>query len=309
MNIPANPRRDRQSANSIDRRGLPAAGPLPKRMACWLPLLLALVWCSSHPVQAYPPGPYHLLYGTVRDRYGSPLTAANAQVILQTPSGLQFAAPVVPGLAPGINFEVKVPLDAGSSPDLYQPNVLLPAAAFKLVVTIGSVTTIPMEMTNNFPLGFWAKTTRLDLTLGTDSNGDGIPDAWELAFLAALGLNVPLSSLNANSVLTPDGLTIRQQYLLGVYPFDPGDALKITFLGFQGASPILQFPTISGRSYTLLASTDLTHWSPVAFTLSTDGLGAPARAFFLAPSIATLRIFAPPAPPGATRQFYRIQVQ
>ncbi len=260
---------------------------------------------------ANPPGPYHVLYGTVRDQYGTPLSSAQAQGVLQTTSGDDLSAPVVPGISiAGVNYLLKVPMNSGVTPDLYQPNVLVPLVPFKLLVVIGTVTNLPIEMTTtNLALGQWAKSTRVDLTLGVDSNGDGIPDAWEYAFLAALGTNVPLSSLNANSVLTPDGLTLQQEYLLGTSLFNPGNPLTITFLGFNGASPVLEFPTLTGRTYTLLASPDLTSWSAVAFNLPSDGTGGPPRSFYFASGTATIQVYVAPPPAGTTKEFYRIQVQ
>jgi hypothetical protein len=289
-------------------QGLKLAADRNVRAPARLSALLALLFLTST-AHAFPPGPYHLLYGTVRDRYGTPLTTANSQVIFQSPSGAQFIAPVIPGLRPGVNYQIKVPMDSGAAPDIYAPNVQVPTAPFKLVVVVNGVTNLPMEMTTNFALGQWTKTTRIDLTLGSDSNGDGIPDAWEYAFLATLGLNIPLSSLNANSVLTPDGLTLRQQYLLGTYPFDPGDPLKILLLGFNGNAPILQFPTVAGRSYTVLSSSDLKNWNPVSFNLSSDAAGSAGRAFYAATTIATIQVTTAPPPPGTTRQFYKIMVQ
>ena len=259
--------------------------------------------------QAYPPAPYHLIYGEVRDRYGMPLTSAQAQIIFQTQSGIQISGPVLPGFSAGVNYLLKIPMDAGQSPDLYQPNAQFAATPFKLMVVIGTVTNFPMEITNYVTLGQPAGRTRIDLTLGVDSNGDGIPDAWEYAFLASLGLNLPLSSLNANSVLTPDGRTLRQQYLLGTYPFDPGDPLLITFQGFNGPSPVLSFPTVTGHSYTVLASTDLTNWSPAVFNLASEAPGSPTHEFYYAAGIATVQVYVAPPPPGTTQQFYKIQVQ
>jgi len=275
--------------------------------------LLFSVFClllSDSTAHAFPPGPYHLLYGTVRDQYGTPLTSPNGQVILQTPSGVRVSVPVVPRLSSGVNYLIKVPMDSGATPDPYLPYALVPAASFKLLVAVGTATNVPIEMTGtNLALGQWAKTSRLDLTLGVDSNGDGIPDAWEYAFLATLGLSLPLSSLNANSVLTPDGLTLWQQYMLGTYPFDPGNPLKIVFFGFNGAAPILQFPTVAGRSYTVLESADLRNWTPVAFHLTSDSPGGAARAFYLAPTTAAIQLYTALAPAGSTQQFYRILVQ
>jgi hypothetical protein len=261
---------------------------------------------------AYPPGPYYLLYGTVRDQYGTPLSLAGAQVVLQTPASAQFAAPIIPGVTaiPGANYLMKVPLDSGVTPDLYQPKVLVPGASYKLLVVVGTVTNLPIEMgTNYLSLGQWAKTARVDLTLGVDSNGDGIPDAWEYAFLSMLGTNLPLSSLTANTILTPDGLTLEQEYLLGTALFDPGEPLNIIFVGFIGASPILQFPVLTGRSYTVLASPDLSSWSPVAFNLASEGLGGPTHSFYVAPAVATIQVYLASPPPGTSKQFYRILVQ
>jgi hypothetical protein len=246
----------------------------------------------------------------VRDGYGTPLTSASGLVIFQTSSGIQLGAAIIPGLYPGVNFQMKVPMDCGATPDLYQPDAQLPGTAFKFVVVVGGVTNLPIEMAvTNLSLGLWAKSTRVDLTLGVDSNGDGIPDAWENAFLAALGLNLPLSAINANSVLTPDGLTLRQEYLLGTYPFDPGDPLMITFVGFYGPAPILQFPTVSGRSYTVLSSSDLKNWNPAEFNLAGDAPGAGPRSFYLASSTARVQVYVAPPAAGAPKQFYQVQVQ
>jgi hypothetical protein len=274
-------------------------------------LLLALVFCLCPAAHAYPPGPYTLVYGTVRDQYGTPLSSATALVVLQTPSGFQAAAPIVPGIATaGVNYLLKVPLDSAVTPDLYNPNVVVPATPYKIVVVVGAVTNLPIEMVTTYQsVGQWTKATRVDLTLGVDSNGDGLPDAWEYGFMAMIGTNLPLSSLTANSILTPDGLTLRQEFLLGTALFDPGDPLKIVFLGFNGASPLLQFPTISGRSYTVLVSADLKNWTATAFNLASDSAGTAARPYYIAPNVATIQVKLAPPAAGSRQQFYRIQVQ
>ena len=232
-------------------------------------------------------------------------------VIFQSASGVQLATPIVPGSGPpGVNYMLKVPLDSGVTSDAYRANVPIPGAAYKLVVVVGSITNLPIQMgTNYLALGQWAHSTRVDLTLGVDSNGDGIPDAWEYAFLSMLGLSIPLSQLNANSVLTPDGLNLWQQFLLGTALFDPGDPLKVVFVGFNGISPILQFPTVLGRSYTVLQSPDLKTWSPAAFNLAGETAGAPTHSVYVAPNVAALQVYVVPPPLGASHQFYRVTVQ
>ena len=109
-------------------------------------------------------------------------------------------------------------------------------------------------MTGNFSLlGQPGQRTRLDLTLGVDANGDGIPDAWEHAFLAAIGSDLPLSNLNANLVLTSDGLTLWQEFLAGTYPFDPSQPFLVKIVGLTAGAPLLEFTAMTGRSYTVSA--------------------------------------------------------
>src|SRR5665213_4084812 len=106
-----------------------------KRIQVLLVALLAMV--GTYPALAFPPAPYHLIYGTARDQYGTPLSAANVTIVLETQSGIQLPVNVVPGLGPGINYEIKVPMDAGLTPDLYQQNALVVSEPFMMYVVIG----------------------------------------------------------------------------------------------------------------------------------------------------------------------------
>ncbi len=260
----------------------------------------ALCLAGAPTVCADPPAPYHLIYGLVRDQYGTPFSST-AQVVLVTPTGVRVLGQLTPGLAPGINYQVKVPMDSGLTPVPYQADALTESAPFKLYVVQNTVTNIPIQMTGDFSsLGQPAGQTRIDLTLGVDSNGDGIPDAWELAFLASLGTNLPLSSLSANMRIGPNGRTLLQQFLLGTAIFDPGDTFQLTLVGFNGASPIVQFPTMTGRSYTVMGSTDAQHWTPVPFLIPAEGPSGPTHTFYFAPGIQTLQVqVLPPAPSSA----------
>jgi len=265
-----------------------------------LALIVAAVALATASAIAFPPAPYHLIYGLARDQYGTPLSAANVQILLETQTGVNIPVQVVPGLAPGVNYQIKVPMDAGLTPDPYQANALTYAAPFRMYVLIGSTTNLPLQtLTNYTALGKSGGSTRIDLTLGVDSNGDGIPDAWEYAYLASLGLNLPLSALNGNQNLAHDGRTLMQEFALGNYPFDPGDAFKVTIVGMNGNSPIVQFPTMTGRSYTLLGSRDMTHWSPLTFQLPSEGPNGPGHTFYYSSGIGTTQaqVIAPAGSP------------
>jgi hypothetical protein len=278
-----------------------------------LRVLLAGAWLAAGygpEARANPPAPYNLVFGLVRDSYGTPLASASASILLETPGGVVISAPVLPGYAPGVNYRMAVPMDSATTPDLYLPSALAPEAQFKLFVVLNNATNLPIEMSGNYEaLGKPGKAARIDLTLGVDANGDGIPDDWEKAFLAALGLNVPLSSINANSVLAGDGLTLRQEYLYGTYPFNPSHPCLVSFAGFNGAAPILEFPTMTGRYYSVLGSSDAVNWSTVSFLLSTDAPSSPPHNYYYSPGIATLQVFVVPSAESAPTQFYRILVQ
>ncbi|MCI0366026.1 MAG: hypothetical protein L0219_19380, partial [Phycisphaerales bacterium] len=60
------------------------------------------------------------------------------------------------------------------------------------------------------------------LPAGPDSDGDGIPDAWELQFTNTL------ASFNASSDRDGDGFTDVQEYLADTNPHDANSALRIT---------------------------------------------------------------------------------
>jgi hypothetical protein len=254
--------------------------------------LIAAGWMLVEPkASAYPPAPYHVVYGLVRDDYGTPIMTSQALVILETPTGVQIATSLSPGLAPGVNYQLEVPMDAGVAADPYRATALETAAPFKMVVVIGTITNLPLQMTGNFSLlGQPAQKTRIDLTLGADTNGDGIPDAWELAYLAALGSNQSLGNINANSVLGSDGLTVLQEFLAGYYPYDPADTFTLRLIDIHGGSPILEFTAITGRSYTVLGSSDLHSWFPLSFRVPAEGSSGPVHSYYFAPTVQTLRV-------------------
>ena len=128
---------------------------------------LALIAISVPLAFGYPPAPHHTIYGTVRDEMGHPLVVTNAQVVLETMSGVQIKKQIVPHLGPGMNYRLFVPMDAGLTDDAYHPTALRPTLPFRMKVIIGTVTHLPIEMSVDYAsLGHPSQNTRIDLTLG-----------------------------------------------------------------------------------------------------------------------------------------------
>lgn len=125
-----------------------------------------------------------------------------------------------------------------------------------------------------------------------DTDGDGLPDAWELAY----GLN-PLDATAENGANgDPDGdrFSNLEEYLSGTSPTDPGSYLRVESIQ-QGAGGVtLRFQAAAGKSYSVLYRRE-------------PGTGAWQRlADFEAQSTASVREVIDPVPGEISQRFYRL---
>ncbi len=241
-------------------------------------------------VWAFPPAPHHLVYGLVRDEQGNPLRSPGAHVWLEAEGAVLVSAPVEADPEPGVNYRLTIPLDSGVTADLYTPTALRPTVPFRMRVRVGNTTYLPIEMTGAANLFTRpGESSRVDLTLGVDSDGDGLPDAWEWALIAALGGGKTLADIRPEDDADGDGLSNLQEYLAGTYAFDPVDGFALNIVSTSGGRSLLEFTAIRGRTYTIQASEDLQSWWPVEFSLSTDAATVPARQAYQATDTRVLR--------------------
>lgn len=219
----------------------------------------------------FPPAPDHVVFGMIRDSLGAPVQSTTAVVSLETTSGVVLKASIVPGLRPGANYKISIPMDSRITDDPYHPTALLPALPFKIKVKIGPTTYLPIEMAGNYALlGQPGAETRIDLTLGEDADGDGLPDAWELALAAKLGGNQRLIDIHPEDDPDHDGLSNLNEYLAGTYSYDPKDGFLLSIVRISGTNLVLSFTAIKRRTYSLYQSSDLKNWKPVSFRLVDD---------------------------------------
>jgi hypothetical protein len=251
--------------------------------------LLAMMTFWPPVTRAFPPAPDHLLFGQVRDELGNILSAKSATVYLETDAGVRIKTQIISGLEPGVNYKLSVPMDSGLTSDQYKPTALHPAVPFKMWVTADGTTYLPIEMqVKSSSLGAPGGKTRIDLTLGVDADGDGLPDAWERAMIAALGLNIGIADFRPGDDSDHDGMSNLNEYIAGTYAFDPADGFGLKIAGYTEGTPVLEFLGIRGRSYSVLGSDDMVHWSPVAFKLS--GSTGPAANDYYAADVRMLRV-------------------
>lgn len=89
-----------------------------------------------------------------------------------------------------------------------------------------------------------------------DSDGDGMPDAWEVA--NGLNPNVDDAALDFDG----DGVSNGAEYRAGTDPRDPASSLRIVATnGPVAGTMMLTWPVVQGKIYRLSASDDLLTWT------------------------------------------------
>jgi hypothetical protein len=265
---------------------------------------------STFVLSAFPPALPHTIYGMARDEYGNPLRT-NATIVLTTSSGATVTAIVDPEDEPGVNYRLVVPLDAAVKSDAYKTGALQGSVPFRLYVKVNNATFLPLEMIGDFSLlGQPGKQTRIDLTLGEDTNGNGLPDAWERAMLAARGWTNSLADLKANSILGGNGITLLQEYVAGTYGFEDANGLNLNIVRVEAGAPVFEFLAVRGRSYTLLGSADLKAWGTIAFRpLLPDADPEATQTAYLSTDVRLLQVAVPAPATGPAPRFFKLKIQ
>ena len=269
-------------------------------------LILLLTASMLYPigVTAFPPAPHHTFFGMVRDELGRPLEGEKVEVLFETSSGRLVRVGVGASTVPGVNYSLQVPMDAGSTADLYNPVAMRHAMPYRIRVKVGEQVYLPIEMIGDLGrMGQPGQKTLLNLTLGEDSDGDGLPDAWERALLAQ---GQGLGDINPNDDTDGDGMSNLNEYISGNYAFDKDDGLRLDIVQKGEAGVVLEFMAIRGRTYTVQGSPDLTEWSDVSFALEgEEGEFGNIRA----DKVQQMRITVPQVESGTPVKFYKLMVQ
>ena len=274
------------------------------KMKKTIKLLLAGALLLPVMVDAFPPAPHHIFYGMVRDEFGRPLEGEKVEVLFETSTGRVIRVDVAPSTTPGINYWLKVPMDSGATANLYHPAAMRMAMPFKIRVLIGARVYLPIEMIGDLAkIGQPGEETLLNLTLGEDTDGDGLPDAWERALLAQ---GQGLRDINPGDDADGDGMSNLDEYISGNYAFDKDDGLRLDIVKRVEAGTVLEFMGIQGRTYTIKGSPDLKEWSELSFEIEgQEGELENVRA----EKVQNYRVTVPGDESGTTTKFFKLMVQ
>ena len=257
-------------------------------------------------LMAFPPAPYYTIFGDVRDEFGS-LVPAGATVIFSYQSKEMARYPISPVAGQDYNYQIRMRLDMNSAGTaVYNSIAVQTGVAYTLKVDVGGVIYLPIEVTAKAPtVGAAADRKRLDLTLGVDTDLDGLPDSWERALLQRLGLPLnDLARITPEGVLEADGLTNLQKYISGTYSGDTAQSFYLKVKEATEEEVSVEFYTLTNKFYSIEKSADLAVWTPVSFSL---GAGDPVSTY----SATSVGVVAARIPwvSGEEKAFYRLKVR
>lgn len=232
-----------------------------------LPLLGALL-------HAFPPAPFHTIFGMVRDENGQALRADGGEIVFYRDGAEFLRTPISETARIDQNYQIRLRMDMLRSGTVsYTGLANSTGTSFSLGVVLNNIVYYPIEMSQSRAIGDPGERVRLDLTLGIDSDGDGIPDAWEQSQLYAGGImpdenGWDLDLIERNGDFDSDGVSNWDEYIAGTFATDPTDYLSLQVIEMLTANIRLRFFGIYNKVYSLESSTDLQTWTPVQIYLS-----------------------------------------
>ena len=167
----------------------------------------------------------------------------------------------------------------------------------------------PIEVAGNLTASGGGERKRLDLTLGADSDQDGLPDAWEEWQLYQAGYypgtnGWDLSLINAQGDFDGDGHSNRSEYIAGTFAGDATETIELEIKEKQVSQVRLEFYAITGKAYTIERSADMINWQRIQF--STTQAGAAAIGY-IASQVGLKSAYVSTA--ADKKEFYRLNVQ
>jgi hypothetical protein len=191
-------------------------------------------------------------YGLFTDEYGWPYSSDD--LVEVDVDGARILSQKL-GSANGrdYNYVVRVPYDSGGRGGDYNHDVVAPGE--RLTIRLLDRSTGKTVLSTNFICNLLAgSVVRLDLSSGTDSLQDGLPDSLREWIWDALGdgnLFEP-ARVRATADSDGDGVINLDEYRAGTDPANAEDLLNLEIQQVEGVESVqLKFFTVPGKTYRL----------------------------------------------------------
>ncbi len=259
-------------------------------------------------LEAYPPAPAFTIRGVARDQYGWAFRSEDqAKIVVRQGGAVVAEAPIDERQKVGENFRVLIPMDLQPGAP-YTDVAQLPGSLLTFEVRLPTATLLVTKIANSdITVGEPAGVLVVDFSVGEDTDGDGIPDAWELWQLSEMGVDASLFNLDTlgNGDFDNDGMSDYDEYLAGTFAFLANDSLTLKIERLRDQWVDLKTFVVAGKAYQIEASEDLSVWKPVEVLpqgMSTPGL------FWNAADTREIRVSVPKTT-GEKLRFYRMSVR
>lgn len=272
----------------------------------------------NHVAQAVP-APFFTIYGLVKDEFGYTVTPSDGTTVSFYLNGVETQTTDVSALyGNGSNYGLRIPMDSGTG-DPYSPSAGVYNQPFTIRLVRNNQTLLPIEV--NLPGGSWnlgnpGENMLLDLTMGTDSDGDGIPDEWERLHIVNMNSSDAINSIedvDGTGDFDGDGVSDYDEYLASTYAFERRDKMALELIHYHSAASVAEFEflVITGKTYKIEATTDLKsgNWQAVDMYQEMNNMD-PSVGFntHYADSVDMLNVYAPSLGDG-NATFYRLRVR
>jgi len=159
-------------------------------------------------------------YGQAKDWFGWPYVE-DASVILLSGTNEIARYDIKGSISPGVNFALYVPLDDGRDTNRYVRSALRTGEIVSIVVEDPYYGRMTIMESNAVPaVSSPGDMILVNVTAGSDADGDGLPDQWEeILVYWSDGVLTSIWDVNPNDDFDGDGQSNMDEFLAGTFAF------------------------------------------------------------------------------------------